>query len=225
MNSDALDKEHGRLNAAGEIAAIIFHDLRSPLSIIKGYIDMLAMKEGDVPKEKLKEISAVLAQQIEIINQMAVDSACFRESAPTVKRPIAAQRILDTIAHAAPAVVITAKSSAVVHVEPSLIERALLGIVRVLASAENTVVHVGTAEAAGYFRFVLSAAGISTDANMDKMFSPMFIYGKRRGAGLALMCAKKTALDHGGDITAEKQNGDIVITMLIPLESTPSNRG
>ncbi|MEK6794394.1 MAG: ATP-binding protein [Spirochaetota bacterium] len=216
MTDDELKREHTRLTAAGEIAAIIFHDLRSPLSIIKGYIDMLALKEGDVSKEKLKEISLVLSQQIETINQMAADSACFRESSPLVKRPISVPHIIDLVKHSAPVNTSIADVPAVdIDVDASLIERSLSAIIRVLAGAGDVSVECRATDDA--FSFVISAAGNATDDNLSKMFTPLFVYGKRRGAGLALMCAKKAVLDHGGHVLVEQKDGRMIVTVILPL--------
>lgn len=85
-----------KLAAAGEVAAMVAHEIRNPLAVIKGAINLLPEKLGD--QEFLQGLARVVSQEIERVNNTLEALLAFtRTNEPEFRRISLIQVLRETV--------------------------------------------------------------------------------------------------------------------------------
>lgn len=212
-----------RLEALGEMAAGVAHEIRNPLGAIELYASLLKRKDNldDSQTEVLDKILVAVSG----LNRIVEDMLAFTRS---VTLRVAPAKIGPLIAAAAcmaqPG--ITEKEISVdakilkdeeedfaVNVDAEMIQRVFLNLLlnaidavskngRIKISVEKKMV-----ENRPFAKVSVIDNGCGIDESLrDKIFNPFFT-GKRKGTGLGLPIAHRTVEAHGGKIEFESTVG------------------
>jgi signal transduction histidine kinase len=92
--------EERRLEALREeILSLVSHDLRSPLTVVRGYLDMLALPLPDEKRETASDAAKKAADRMEgLLNDLLHATRAVRVFAPTVMRAVDISQVAHSVA-------------------------------------------------------------------------------------------------------------------------------
>jgi signal transduction histidine kinase len=216
-----------RLSLIGRMAATIIHDLRNPMTTIKGYAAML--ERGDLEAGRRQRFSQTIVRSVDTIVQMTqeildytrggarlqpaeVQVATFVDDLFTLlahdfhEKGLVLQREIDF--------------QEAVYLDEAKMRRALYNIASNARDAmpAGGVLTIAIRRHDGDVEFRLSDTGPGIPAQIqDSLFEPFVSFGKPAGTGLGLAIARKAVEDHGGSITVEGGSGGQGTTFVIRL--------
>src|SRR4051812_9138774 len=233
-----LHERESRLAAIGQMTSSVVHDLRNPLTLVKGYADLahaLALRGGDAATiarelEMVRSESDRLRRMIEEIldyarggaPRLAVETLLARGYLAEILQPLAAdlrERGIEV------AVDLRLDDSLRVTLDRDRVQRVLENLLinarEALAPwglAKRIAVRAGLEGESLAIRVADSGPGIPEDA-VDHLFEPFATNGKQQGTGLGLVTVRNLVKAHGGDVRVEAKapEGGAAFTVLLPL--------
>lgn len=229
-------EERERLEAAREewIAGVT-HDLRTPLTSIQGYANVLA-SEYDFGPDEVRRQSAVIATQAGHMDALLDDlNLSFRLRSTAVPLETATVDAIELVREAAVALANDprAEGREVVFEEPagagplplradSVMLRRVLTNLLVNAAVHNpagTTITASLAREAGHVVITVSDDGIGMAAEVQSNLFERYYRGTStghgaEGTGLGMAIARQIVQAHGGEITIESAPGQGTIVMV-----------
>ncbi|RPH55501.1 hybrid sensor histidine kinase/response regulator, partial [bacterium] len=233
-----LHERESRLAAIGQMTSAVVHDLKNPLTLVKGYADLAhaqALEGGDVAiiareLDTVRSESERLRRMIEEILDFA------RGGSPRLTlETVPARRFLDEVLaplaadlherRIATDVVLDLESSLAITLDRDRMKRVLENL---LTNAREALANWGREKRIGVrawaeggtlvLRVVDSGPGIPDEAAAH-LFEPFVTTGKKEGTGLGLVTVRNLVKAHGGEIRVETQapEGGAAFTITLPL--------
>lgn len=225
-----------RLASVGRLAAGVAHEIRNPLSSIKGFATYF--KERYPDKEDDQQIANIMIKEVERMDKVIGQLLDFArpikiskkivlvppliENSLKLLEPQAAEKKIEIQTRFAPQI-------RKANVDPDLIGQVLLNLyLNALDAMDNGGrLTVAVTDSTNKNRIAIivsdSGRGISNE-NLAKIFDPYFTT-KSTGTGLGLAIAHNIITAHGGKITVDSSPGQgTAFTVLIPPsgEDTPT---
>jgi signal transduction histidine kinase len=215
-----LEQEHAaRLNserhaAIGRLATGIIHDFKNPMTIIRGNVDLIELKQAHSTSDVSKYYRNIKAQ-IERMGQLARDILEFSKGRVQLDlADVAIGDFLNEIMEGQGTSFERAGLQLRLDGDPSQCVRfdrlRLRRVVDNLLSNACEALHPGGRvtvkwQAAGEaFSLEISDNGPGIPAEIrDHLFEPFVTHGKKHGTGLGLAISHKIVEDHGGTLTVE----------------------
>lgn len=229
--SPAVEAMLERIETLEQLAVGTAHEIKNPLSVIKGYLQVLQFDQG-VSHEIRQRIERLL-RQVDQISRIADDLAGLARLGTVdislISLPKILDEVLDTIqpqATNAGVSIVREYSEDIQEIpgDAGKLQQAFLNVCRNAVeamSAKGGELRV-TIRASGDMRnieveFRDTGPGISREA-LTMMFRPFFTT-KRNGTGLGLNISMHIARLHGGTVRAENVKGGkgAVFTVVLPL--------
>jgi signal transduction histidine kinase len=232
-----LHERESRLAAIGQMTSALVHDLRNPLTMLRGYADLahaLAVRGGDalVIASELEQVRAAADRLRQMIEEV-LDFA--RGGSPTLALETVAVRpyLEKSLPHLAldleergiaTVIELDLDSSVRVRLDRDRFPRILENLLRnareaVLAGGREKRVWVRIHCEEGHLdlRVADTGPGIPEDA-VEHLFEP-FATGKKQGTGLGLVTVRNLVKAHGGDIHVEPHapEGGAAFVVTLPL--------
>jgi signal transduction histidine kinase len=211
-----------------DFLAVLSHDLRTPLTAITGYVDLMAMGIPDpLPdgtRERLQRIRAAAAHQLYLMNELLtfarldagrqevrlreVDLRDIVREAIAVTEPQAVERGLELR-------LVLPDDPLVLRTDPDKVRQLLLNLagnaVKYTERGDVTVELSRAESGAAVIRVRDSGVGIASD-DLKQIFEPFWQVASRRrrvdgGAGLGLSVVRRIVSMLGGDISVESVLG------------------
>ncbi len=201
-----------RLTALGEMSAGIAHELRNPMAVISGYLNLLSKKTDSAAQETIRSITSEIAGMNRIIGDLL-----------TFARPASLNRVsvnVKEMIESCMAGVIQAKgesanittdinvASIEIPVDEVLMRQAITNLIQnaVEAMPEGGTLSI-EAQGRQECRILIRDSGTGMPAErIKKIFLP-FYTTKDKGVGLGLALVHKIVLSHGGRIDVESEEG------------------
>ncbi len=208
---EARVRRHERLAALGRMAASVAHEIRNPLSSIRGFAQFLGHQLRDRPREH--EYAGIMVKEIDRINGVVTDLLTFARPLEPEPIPTDPAELID---HTLRLVEGDAEARGValrreveetigsVPLDPNQMTQVLLNLClnALQAVPDGGTVTVG-AERDGGVRFWVADDGPGIpDDQAERIFDPFFTT-REKGTGLGLAIVRKIVEAHGGEIRLE----------------------
>jgi two-component system sensor histidine kinase HydH len=221
-----------RLASVGRLAAGVAHEIRNPLSSIKGFATYFKERYPDQPDDQ--QTADIMIQEVDRLNRVVGQLLEFAKPISVKRQPISLQALLnDSIklikdrAAEKNISIQTQNNTRVdeVRIDPDRINQVLLNLyLNAIASMENGgELKVEISSDAQHRNAVIQVSdtggGISRE-NLSKIFEPYFTT-KSTGTGLGLAIAHNITEAMGGKITVESdKEAGTTFSITIPISKS-----
>ena len=221
--AEAAMRRTERLAALGQLSAGLAHELRNPLSSIKGSADLLA-RSASHNDPMAKELAEIISAEVDRTNSLVTRFLDFARPLEPRREPADVTDIIDRAVSRAKVEVIRNYSPSLpqLAVDPELMEQVFLNLVTNAsqASAPGDPVTIRTREIDGQAEVSVidRGCGIPPD-KIETIFNP-FVTTKQNGVGLGLAIVAKIVDGHGGKMSVESEPGKgSTFRVLLPIPS------
>jgi len=223
-----------KLAAIGETAAILAHEIKNPLGVIRSSAQYL-VEDRQTPENR-DELLGYIVGEVDRLSQVVNNLLGLARSAPPDFKPMEIQELLSSLFarwkksedHNAK-VVMDCQCN---HSEPILADRQQLAQVflNLIRNSEDAMPHGGRIDilsdldrqnAGIVISLTDSGPGVAPE-EVEKLWQN-FYTTKRDGVGLGLSVCKQIVQAHGGEIEiANSENGGLCVVMRLPLRPEPA---
>jgi len=215
-----------RLAVIGELAGMVGHDLRNPLTSINGAAYYLKKRLSSKIDGKAKEMLDLIEKNIVYSNKIINDLLDYSreikldltESNPKsiVKESLSLVEIPKSV-H----VIDLTENKPKIKVDTAKIKRAFVNILKnaVEAMPKGGTLAAKSRKSDGNLEFVFSDTGVGiSKKTMDKLWTPLFTT-KAKGMGFGLAICKRIIEAHGGSISVKSARGKgTTFNVTIPIK-------
>lgn len=217
-----------RLVTIGRAAAAIAHDLRNPLSSIRGFIELFKKHAEETDDEVYAKHTGVMLREIDRLNNRITGILNFAKPDTLKLKPCQIKEVLDQLVAMEDRDAASRGVDLVIDLGPDLPDVMLDDSVFMRAALNLCVNAYDAMPYGGELRircrrkgqylsiaFQDSGEGIKPDI-MEHIFDP-FITSKAEGSGLGLASVEKAVTEHKGTISARNSaQGGAIFEILLP---------
>ncbi len=221
----------GLVNSHKQLLRDVSHELRSPLARLRVALELARNETGDAARPELDRIALEADRLDDLIGEVlalarleqgAADARREHVNIPELLREVVADAAFEA-EHAGKRVRLAGELPAVaIRGDRAWLARALDNVIRnaIRHAPPETGVDIQARVEGGVLRIVVRdhGPGVRPEA-LARLFEPFFrAGGEGEGHGLGLAIARRVALAHGGDITAENAtDGGLRVCIRLPL--------
>jgi signal transduction histidine kinase len=221
-------RDQDRLASIGRLMAGVLHDLKTPMTVISGYAQLMAQCEDAAQREKY--VDSIL-RQFDIMSGMTREVLQFaRGDRELMVRKVYLHRFVEEVvtqlrhAFAGRPIEIEVELGfdGATHFDEQKMLRVLHNLARNAADAMPGGGHFWLRTRLEGDQLVLEAAddGPGIPAAVRGRLFELFASGTKSGTGLGLAIVKKIVDDHGGTITCDTGPSGTTFTIRIPHRAT-----
>jgi len=213
INNKIIEKalQEERLATIGKLGATIIHDLKSPLSAIRGYANILEDIGGD---DRIKKYAKSISNSADFTFDMIEDILEFgRDRSTWDSRPVDIyqyfKEVTELSGERADSKEIEIKIShcegLYCELDPFKMKRVLLNLIKNAREAikEKGRIELGAAKTETGIKLFVRDNGVGMYPEVvSRIFEPFFTHGKH-GTGLGMTVVKKIIEEHQGEIQIE----------------------
>ena len=216
-----------RLAAIGEMAGMVGHDLRSPLTGINNAAYYLRKKQESIMDNIGKEMLTVIEKSVEKANKIVNDLLDYSREMHLDLEEYSPKSLIVNLLYtiALPKnVKVSERVQAfpLISVDVNKIERVFINLVNNALEAMPTggELKIASSQEAQYLEFTFTDTGIGmTEELSSKIFTPL-VTTKNKGIGLSLAICKRIVDAHGGTITVKTAvNMGTTFKVKLPIRS------
>jgi len=211
-------RKNERLAAVGRMAAGVAHEVRNPLSSIKGLA--LLLKDKFSRESREFETTGLLIQEVERMNRTISELLSFARPAALNLQPVDLEELLSDSLQLVSADMASEQIRTSLHCDRNVPvisadrDRLSQVFINILLNSVQAMEDGGTLEITARMdepgkqvelRFVDSGKGIQPE-HLSQLFFPYFTT-KSGGTGIGLAISQKIIADHGGNIRLESELG------------------
>lgn len=228
-----------RLSTIGQFLSGVLHDLKTPMTVISGYVRLIADESDEARRT---EFADTILRQVQLLNTMTRETLAFargekklwvrkvylykffEELTEQLRRELS-ERHID--------VRLELRDRGVAHFDEQKILRAVHNLARNAAEAIGDdggtfKISVDRSDDGSIaLTFTDDGPGVPEEIR-ERLFDSFTTHGKREGTGLGLAIVRSIVEDHGGRISVESEPGHTVFTILLPQpkeSDKPSSSG
>jgi signal transduction histidine kinase len=206
-----------RLSVVGRMAAGIIHDLKGPMTTIRGYASILG--RPDLEDETRQSLSRIITRSVDNFVEMTQEVLDYsRGGGPLQPEKVSVANLVHELCaflqrdfdEKGLSLQQQLDYSGPLLLDETKFRRALFNIAFNARDAMQSggSLTITTTQAGDSLEFRLSDTGPGIpDEILDTLFEPFVSHGKATGTGLGLAIARKTVRDHGGTIRVESKAG------------------
>ena len=218
-----------------ELVAYLAHDIRTPLTSVLGYLDLLR-ETTDLPRDTLRKYADVAyskAERLESLINEFFEITRYNLSAIPIEREtvgvrLFCQQVAESFFPEASArhirISVDVGATDQFFVDPDKLARALGNVLRnaVAYADTHSVIALAARQDARFTTITVANRGREiSEAHLQSIFEKFYREDGARatrsgGAGLGLAIAKEIVELHGGSISARSEDGETVFTVVLP---------
>lgn len=203
-----------RLNLVGEMAAGVAHEIRNPLTVIKGYLQFMSGKASDSMVEQFRTV----LDELDRIEQIISDFLCLAGNKLTEYKKQSLNAVIqgvipliqtDAIKHGVDLKVNLAKEIPNLLLSDKEIKQLILNLTRngMEAMSQNGILTIETSVTDDMVCLCIADSGCGIPKELqEKMFAPFFTT-KSNGTGLGLAICAGIARRHNATIEVQTEKG------------------
>lgn len=205
-----------RLATVGQMLSGVLHDLRTPLTVISGYAEIMVTEEEQTARE---EMANSIVAQLKLIQGMQQETLAFARGERTVlirkvylhhfMREVSEQ-LLHQFASSKVDLKVQVEYSGAARFDENKLKRAIFNLARnaieAMPDGGRFTLAVSREGDDLVFRATDNGPGIPTEI-ADKLFESFVSSGKANGTGLGLAMVRKIAKEHGGEVLCKTRVG------------------
>jgi signal transduction histidine kinase len=212
------------LAAIGELAGMIGHDLRNPLTGIKNSAYYLKKKGQDLPQEQ-KEMLDTIDKCVDYSNRIINDLLDYSREIHLIVEKHSPKKILDdslTLVNLPPQVAVKNElnESTQLMVDSDKIKRVFINLIKnaVEAMPEGGEITINAKENKDTIEIGFTDTGVGINEEiLPKLFAPLFTT-KAQGMGFGLAICKRIIEAHKGTIVVKSVKGQgTTFTLTLPV--------
>ncbi len=218
-----------RLASLGRLAAGIAHEIRNPLSSIKGFATYFQERYKDIPEDQ--KTAEIMVQEVERLNRVIGELLEFARPMKVQKKPASIQTViqhsLKMIEREAQAknIEINANPSPEikgVFIDPDRINQVLLNLyinsIEAMEHGGSLSVELSRDDNSPVIKIAVSDTGVGIKKeDLVHIFDPYFTT-KQSGTGLGLAIVHKIIESHKGEVRVESERGKgTTVKVLLPV--------
>lgn len=214
--------------SVGEMAAGVAHEIRNPLAVIKGYIQLLSEKAEETRLKDVKQYMYLVLEEIDRLGEIIRKFLNLAKPQATEKVPVSLQRMISDVREFLKTEALRRDIDLSIDVDPDIPElnadpAALKQVVfNLVRNAFDAAGHGGKVKLRAYreskwafLEVVDNGPGIPKDL-WEKIFMPFYSTAET-GTGLGLAISRRIALDHDGVLSVRSKPGNTRFLLQIPL--------
>lgn len=220
-----------RLAAVGRMVAMIVHDFRGPLTVVRSAAEELARDAGALPVHELQALAGCALEEAERMARMCSEllestrASEDRDAREDCEIDEWVDEVVAAIAEQAArqGVVVETRLGAdrTLPLDTERMRRALLNLLfnALDAMPEGGLVRLETATEGDAVSVRVSDTGPGiAESIRERLFDPFVTSGKTGGSGLGLAVVRKVVEDHGGAVRAGKaEGGGALFELRLPI--------
>jgi signal transduction histidine kinase len=224
-----------RLSTIGQLLSGVLHDLKTPITVISGAVQLLVSERDETKRQHLADR---VVRQVGVINSLIRETLAFARGETSLwVRKVYLHKFFGDLQEQlnqefrgrGMSVALDLRDRGVAHFDQHKLQRAIHNLARNAAEALGG--RPGTLtlstdrrpeDGALLIRVTDDGPGISEEIR-GRLFESFATYGKVGGTGLGLAIVRKIVQDHGGTIEVESRPGNTTFTLALP-EPAPSDR-
>lgn len=223
-----------RLSTIGQFLSGVLHDLKTPMTVVSGYVQLLANEHDP---EVRKAYSETILNQVDLINAMTRETLAFaRGDRKLWVRKVYLHKFFEDLAeqlrrdleHRGIQLELDLRDRGVARFDQHKIQRAVHNLARNAAEAIGerggrfTIRAERRQDGALIVTCVDDGPGVPEEIR-ERLFESFTTHGKTGGTGLGLAIVRKIVEDHGGSIRLETEPGRTAFVLTLPQQiGTPS---
>ena len=221
-----------RLSTVGKMASSIIHDIKSPLTVIKGFVTFLA--RDDLPTETRQQMVRTVTNAIDTFTGMTQEILDYAHGESTlILQPVNVESFVESVcsfletnfAGKGIETKVALAFSDTLVMDAEKMRRVFYNIASnaydAMEQGNTFTITSDLKDDCVEFHLKDTGPGIPEQIQ-DTLFEPFVSWGKEHGTGLGLAIARKIVEDHGGDIGVMSEAGqgaDFIIRL--PQTSMP----
>lgn len=215
-----------RLAALGELVAGVAHEIRNPLTSIRGFMQYLDTCD-DI--SEWRRYAPLLVRQVDSLNRIVTELLKFGRQRPPCIRPVQVNELIREI------VLLSGRKSGIdvrlalqddlpmIEADGETISQAVLNLlINAMQSVEKdgtVVIRTRWAQGEAGVTITVADNGVGIpEENLEKVFDPFFST-KPNGTGLGLAMVHRIVTAHNGSISIDSESGaGTVVTLHLPVQ-------
>jgi len=215
-----------RLAAVGEVAAMVGHDLRNPLTGIVGATYYLKMKLDSKMDSKQKEMLELIEKNIEYSNKIVNDLLDYsKDMAPELTQTTPRAIMKEALSMVKIPDNVTISDQTIgrlrINVDVEKMKRVFVNMIKnsIDAMPKGGRLTIKDRRILDKWEVVFADTGVGMTKNvLERIWSPLFTT-KAKGMGLGLAICKRIVESHGGKICVESTVGKgTTFTVTVPIK-------
>lgn len=215
-----------KLSTIGTMAAGIVHDLKNPVAVIKGYLEMA--DSDSIGRETRRKFLSTVDQEANRMLALVQDLLDYSQGSVEIQRTwLEAHEYADQVQRALSplfqargvAFILQLDYRGPLQIDPDRFLRVLINIAdnaaAVLEPNQKFTLRVMGAPQKVVFELEDNGPGIPVEIQ-DRLFDPFVTQGKKHGTGLGLAIARSIVEAHGGSITFKSSSAGTVFRIGLP---------
>ena len=221
-----------RLSTLGKFSSLILHDIRNPLSILKGQLQLMEIQADEAPEKARARIKASLAEVARLERlasefldysrgEIRLDMAIARPSSLLFRIE---EGLRDRLAERGIACELDAAYDEPVILDEERVARALHNVAdnaRKAMAAKGGVLRMGSRREGDLLVFEVadSGEGMSPEV-LSRVFEPFYSSSGQGGTGLGMLIVKNIVEAHGGSVSLQSAPGEGTrVSLSFPLRA------
>ena len=225
--SRAQKARQERLSTLGRFLSSMLHDLKTPLTVISGYTQIL-VQEGD--EDERRKLAAAVRRQVQLLTTMMGETLAFAkgERRILIRRVYLhnffedlAEQLKPDLAERGIRLELALGDRGIAHFDEEKMQRVFHNLARNAAEAIGEPggacrLEVDRADDGSLvLTFADDGPGVSEEIR-EKLFESFTTHGKKGGTGLGLAIVQSIVEDHGGTVTVDSKPGRTAFQIVLP---------